>query len=397
VAQKERKTFQARIERLGGKGDLEGAIAASLEHLEKDPEDRSALLGLGELYFRGGRDEEAIACYTRVADHYQAEGFHSKAVALYRKIVRIRRDDHALLSLTDLAAQEGRLVEAREHLMALEKHRRERGDERGADECLASLDALIAVRTTRSPAELSEGRSPDVSVEVIETEHEDAATRADAEATGAPVIQTQSIEQRESPHADFGLDGPDGGEPEAAVVPDAPPRPGAARSTRRTPARGRTSGRAGGKPAKPLQTIFNELRARARDTDDATIAHERFDLAQYHLRDGNEDAAMTELREAAKAPVLRFTAAAQLGRLLAGRNELEQATEWLERAAAAPPVTPDEGLAVLYELADALQRMGEPARALAVFMELQSQRRAYRDVAARIAALSAQDTGDPDA
>jgi Flp pilus assembly protein TadD len=170
VAQKERKTFQARIERLGGKGDFEGAIAASLEHLEKEPEDWSALLGLGALYFRGGRDEEAIACYTRVADHYQT------------------------------------------------------------------------------------------------------------------------------------------------VVPDAPSRPAAARSTRRTPARGRTSGRAGGEPAKPLQTIFNELRARARDTDDATIAHERFDLAQYHLRDGNEDAAMTELREAVKAPVLRFTAAAQLGR-----------------------------------------------------------------------------------
>jgi tetratricopeptide (TPR) repeat protein len=151
------------------------------------------------------------------------------------------------------------------------------------------------------------------------------------------------------------------------------------------------------KRVKPLQSVFNEMRARARDTDEAAAAHERFDLAQYHLRDGNEVAAMTELQEAARAPVLRFAASAQLGRLLAARNELAPAVEWLERAAGVPPVTPDEGLAVLYELADTLERVGEPERALAVFIELQSQRRAYRDVAARIAALSAPGAGDPQA
>jgi lipopolysaccharide biosynthesis regulator YciM len=134
-------------------------------------------------------------------------------------------------------------------------------------------------------------------------------------------------------------------------------------------------------------------RRRSHDTDDAAVAHahDRVDLAQYHLRDGNEDAAMTEPREAAKAPVSRVGAAAQLGRLLAGRGDVAHAVEWLERAAAVPPATPDEGLAVLEELADSLQRMGEPARALAVFMELQSQRSAYGDVAA----LSAPDGGDP--
>jgi tetratricopeptide (TPR) repeat protein len=118
--QKDRKTFQARIERLRRKGDVEGAIAASLEHLHKDADDWNARLGLGELYFRAGLDNEAIACFGRVADHYQAEGFIPKAVALYRKIIRIRPDDHAYLSLTDLAAQQGRLLEAKEYLMALE-------------------------------------------------------------------------------------------------------------------------------------------------------------------------------------------------------------------------------------------------------------------------------------
>jgi hypothetical protein len=52
-------------------------------------------------------------------------------------------------------------------------------------------------------------------------------------------------------------------------------------------------------------------------------------------------------------------------------------------------VSPDEGHAVLYELADALEQQGEPARALAVLLELETQRRAYRDVPRRIARLSA--------
>jgi hypothetical protein len=41
--------------------------------------------------------------------------------------------------------------------------------------------------------------------------------------------------------------------------------------------------------------------------------------------------------------------------------------------------------------------MGEPARAFAAFMELQSAQRSDRDVAARMAALSAPDAGDPHA
>jgi tetratricopeptide (TPR) repeat protein len=381
VVQNDRKTFQARIERLGRKGDLDGAIKASLEHLEKDVEDWNAILGLGELYFRSGNDDGAVASFTRVADHYHAEGFFPKATALYRKIIRIRPDDHAFLSLTELAAQQGRLVEAKEYLMALEKHRRAQGDEPGADECLASLDALIALKVAPPPSVPSD--------EMTRPTEEEEAAAIDEASTTLPSVSF------ELPAAPAGEEAVVATEPEA-LPSSRVPMP-AARPARRSPARGRKPGSTGRKPVKPLQSVFNEMRARARETEDAAIAHERFDLAQYHLRDGNEAAAMTELREAAKAPVLRFAAAAQLGRLLAARSAFGEAVEWLERAAAVPPVTPDEGLAVLYELADSLERSGEPERALAVFIELQAQRRAYRDVAARIAALSARASGDPEA
>ena len=50
--------------------------------------------------------------------------------------------------------------------------------------------------------------------------------------------------------------------------------------------------------------------------------------------------------------------------------------------------TSDEAHQVLYELADALEAVGETARALAICIELQAEAGDYRDVAARIDRLS---------
>ena len=58
------------------------------------------------------------------------------------------------------------------------------------------------------------------------------------------------------------------------------------------------------------------------------------------------------------------------------------------RAAEAPAPTPDAGRALLYDLAQTLEAAGESARALAVFVELESESGGYRDVAGRIDRLS---------
>ena len=68
------------------------------------------------------------------------------------------------------------------------------------------------------------------------------------------------------------------------------------------------------------------------------------------------------------------------------RGELATGIGWLERATQAPPVTSDPGHAVQYEFGDALERDGDPTRALVVFMELDARR--ARDVRTRIEALS---------
>jgi hypothetical protein len=67
---------------------------------------------------------------------------------------------------------------------------------------------------------------------------------------------------------------------------------------------------------------------------------------------------------------------------------VDRAIEWFERAAEAPPTSPDEGQKVLYDLASSLEITGEVARALAIFMELQADAGSYRDVTARVSRLT---------
>ena len=84
---------------------------------------------------------------------------------------------------------------------------------------------------------------------------------------------------------------------------------------------------------------------------------------------------------------LRFKAAGSLGRVLASRGEYKDAVDWMERAIEAPPPSMDEGRSLLYDLADALERLGEHGRALAILLEVQADAGEYRDVADRIERL----------
>jgi tetratricopeptide (TPR) repeat protein len=108
---------------------------------------------------------------------------------------------------------------------------------------------------------------------------------------------------------------------------------------------------------------------------------------------GDIDGCIQAFEKAARAPKLRFATSRLIARLYRERDMMPKALEWLERASQAPAPSADESHQLLFELAEALEKAGEVARALAVCMELQSDAGTYRDVDERIDRLTKVQAG----
>ena len=115
---------------------------------------------------------------------------------------------------------------------------------------------------------------------------------------------------------------------------------------------------------------------------------EQYEEGLRLIDEGLDREAIAALESAARVPMMRFKAAARLGRFLIDRGDLSEGVEWLERAAEAPAPSPEEGHDLLYELAGALEAQGESARALAILMEIDAEADGYRDVRTRIMYLT---------
>jgi tetratricopeptide (TPR) repeat protein len=149
------------------------------------------------------------------------------------------------------------------------------------------------------------------------------------------------------------------------------------------------------KPAAPanLDEVFGDFRSALSKQAGTDEAGEQLTLAKTYLEMGMKDEAMAALVEAAKVPIHRFEAGSILGRMYLKKDDLPHAAEWLERAAEAPAPTANDGRELLYDLGVVLETLGETARALAVFLELQTDAGDYRDVAARVERLARVQTG----
>jgi len=142
-----------------------------------------------------------------------------------------------------------------------------------------------------------------------------------------------------------------------------------------------------------LDDLIRAMRELPGRDEDTAAAARAYDRASEHYNHGDREAAVACLREAVRDVSHRFRASSMLARLARERGDLVQAIDWLERAKQSPAPTLPASHALLYELADTLQASGEPARALAVFLELHAIAPSYRDVATRIGASSAGTSG----
>ena len=137
-----------------------------------------------------------------------------------------------------------------------------------------------------------------------------------------------------------------------------------------------------------LESVFDHVRDDATRKTALDLADTLYRHALALRQAGDIDGCIESLTFASRAPKYRFQTASLLGRLFRDRGQMTQAVEWFEKAAQAPAPTQEESYLLLFDLADALERQGEIARALAICLELQAEAGEYEDVDQRIERLS---------
>jgi tetratricopeptide (TPR) repeat protein len=101
-------------------GKIPAAIAEYRQIVENDADDFMALNVLGDLYARADKKREAIACFTRIAEHYREQGFALKAIAMYKKVERLQPGAPEVASqLAALYEAQGLTVDARTQYMTV--------------------------------------------------------------------------------------------------------------------------------------------------------------------------------------------------------------------------------------------------------------------------------------
>ena len=415
-----------KADKLLKQGKMAAAIEEYVRLVEDKPDDWNSANALGDLYVKAGQADRAAEQFNRAADHLYGEGFFPRASAVYKKVLKVRsNDDHALWQLADIAGRNGLLLDARSHYNRLIQDRRAAGNEQGAVDCVIRLGQLAdanvdaqrlaakalvdrgetrpAARLILSVADLhtKDGRVPEALEalrEAAQLDPDDAeiqgklAAAASVEEPAPPVEAIEEpVQESPSPVADANVETPEPiAEPKpimeaeavAAAEPVAEPAP--------TPAMPEPIGSLG--DALPLESFFEELRGKvARDQE--ARAREQLDRGLECLADSRLDEAIASFEEAARTPAVRFEASSHLARICLGRDELQAAVDWLERALEAPAPAPEDRVALMYDLADTLARQGEGSRAMALFMEVESELSGYRDVRDRIAQLSQAEIG----
>jgi tetratricopeptide (TPR) repeat protein len=142
--------------------------------------------------------------------------------------------------------------------------------------------------------------------------------------------------------------------------------------------------------AAPTDEVFNVFRQHQEENH--LLAEKAYEEAEFARAQGQVDDALRLYGEAWKSSQFRFRAASSLGRLLRDEGRLVEAVEWLESASNVSAPDAEAGFALLYDLGDTLEQLGETMRALAVFMELQAEAGDYRGIAARIERLTRTET-----
>lgn len=135
-------------------GRTEQAIREYQKYLQQEGDDPAVLNTLGDLFLQAGRASQALNCFQRVVQAYTRRGFSAKAIALYKKIHSLDPwDVEVNRKLVDLYCKQGLGAEARDHL----EHVIERCQAEGGSEEREIYQTLLAELDPQNPSRAAEG------------------------------------------------------------------------------------------------------------------------------------------------------------------------------------------------------------------------------------------------
>ncbi len=103
-------------ERFLSQGKISSAIGEFRQVVSYDPQDFGTMNMLGDLYVKNSERRPAIDCFIAVAEHYAAQGFAQKAIAVYNKVSKLQpNSSETTLRLAELYREKGSIQDARSH------------------------------------------------------------------------------------------------------------------------------------------------------------------------------------------------------------------------------------------------------------------------------------------
>ena len=163
-------------EKFLSQGKINAAIKEYRQIVDNDTDDLTTLNMLGDLYVRANKKEEAVSCFERIAEHYSAQEFTLKAIAMYKKIERIRtRDPIIAHKLAELYATQGLVHDARaQYLVVADAYTRAGANKKALDVLhkIADLDPNnTEIRLKLADGYLKEGMKREASEAFIQAAH----------------------------------------------------------------------------------------------------------------------------------------------------------------------------------------------------------------------------------
>ncbi|HKI85533.1 MAG TPA: tetratricopeptide repeat protein [Thermoanaerobaculia bacterium] len=109
-----REQVMQNAERFVARGRIDAAIREYHKVLADNPDDANTLNRIGDLYARVDKVDDAIGLYRRIAQRYTDDGFFVKAIAIYKKILKLDPTQLEVYErLAGLYHRQGLLNEAR--------------------------------------------------------------------------------------------------------------------------------------------------------------------------------------------------------------------------------------------------------------------------------------------